>query len=246
MKHFDNIELYLDNELNQVEKIDFEKALSEDKALQRAVAEEKATRATLYFMMTDEFRQRALAEDKAQETTTQAAKIVAMQPQNNWYRWALAAVFIGVSLMTVIYINTNKSIDYAALSAKYTYDYPVPKVQDGASEKQASDAFYSAIKSQNYNLALQLFEQFTPTMQQDATLLFYKGFALLKTQQFGAAEATLGKITNMPESLREATEWYRLMAQMGNYQDIRPALKNIATNENHSYQAKAKALLEEW
>lgn len=246
MQYFDNIELYLDGELGQAEKANFERQLSSDVVLQRAVAEEKATRATLYLMMTEGFRQRAVAEEKSDKNE---AKIVTMQPRRNWHRYAIAAATIGVVLMTTFFLNQRKSVDYTALSEKYTYDFPVPKVQDDSAEKQVSDAFYSAIKGQKYDLALKTFEQLPMGMQDNEELLFYKAFCLLKNKKFQEAQREFLRVAvanpNPNPTMKESIEWYLLMAKLGEQKDIKADLETIAKDENHSYQAKAKALLEE-
>lgn len=242
---YDNIEPYLDETLSQAEIVEFEQQLSVDATLQRAVAEEKATRATLFAMMNEGFRQRALEEDK---NAKQEAKIVAMQPRNNWYRWAIAATTIGILLMAVFYLNQNKSIDYVALTEKYTYDYPTPKVQADNGTKQVTDAFYTAIKNKEFDTALKTYEQLPIDMQNNEDLLFYKAFCFLKTKQFQVAKSTFQAAAianpNPNPSLKEPIEWYILMAKLGEKQDIRAELEAIAKDNNHSYQAKAKELLE--
>jgi hypothetical protein len=241
-QNYNLIEPFLDDELSLAEKNNFIAELEKDESLRRAVAEEKATRATLYLMMTNRFSERAKSEGASE---SEGAKIVAMPQQNAWRKWAIAAAVFGLILTAGIYLNSSKSTDYTALSAKYTYDYPTPQVQVAATEKQVSDAFYTAIKSQNFDAALSQYQQLSAAMQQEPNIAFFHAFVLLKKVQNQAALTAFQGIANPPDELREPIEWYSLMAQLADKQNITTKLKAIAGDGKHSYQAKAKALLEE-
>lgn len=245
MKYFENIEQYLDDELAPQEKVDFERQLAIDKDLQRALAEEKATRSTLYLMMTDKFRNRAIEEDSHQ------AKIVTMpQTRRLWQRWAIAAAMIGIVLTTIFYITNHKTVDYVALAEKHTYELPVPKVQSATSESQTSDNFYSAIKTGNFSHALAIYEQLPEGTKSETQIVIFKAYCLLKTKQFSAAQTAFSTLLNTPEvasdeTLKASIEWYLLMARLGTHQNIREDLQKIANNTNHIYKAKAIELLHE-
>ncbi len=241
-QNYNLIEPYLDKELSLTEKNAFIAELEKDESLRRAVAEEKATRATLYLMMTNRFSERAKKEALSEQ---EGAKIVAMPAQNAWRKWAIAAAVLGFAFMAVLFVNNNKSTDYTALSAKYAYDYPTPQVQAAASEKQVSDTFYAAIKSQRYDDAMAQYQQLSATTQQESNIAFFHAFVLLKKQDFKAATTAFQGIANPPDELREPIEWYILMSQLADKQDVTAKLKAIAGDAKHSYSAKAKALLEE-
>lgn len=251
---YDNIELYLDQQLSSEDTAAFENALANNTALQKAVAEEKATRATLYAMMVDGFRQRALNDDNAEQSDIQSitevkqeAKIVAMPQRNSWQRWAIAAALFAAIVTTVIVLNNSQSIDQVALANKYTFDYPVPKVQDAAIDKQLTDQFYSEIKAGKYKEALKTYKQLPAALQKETVVIFFKAFCLLKENEFQAAQKEFETVAaSSPDAtLKMNIEWYILMAKLGKKEDIKAALEAIANDENHDYQKKAIALLGE-
>jgi TPR repeat protein len=232
------IEPYLDEELSLEERNIFEAELQKDESLRKALAEEKATRATLYLMMTNRFRERAKNEQES-------AKIVTMQPQNAWRKWAIAAAIFGLIITAGIYLNNGKSTDSVALSEKYTFDFPTPQVQVAASEKLISDAYYGAIKSKDYDAALGHYTSLSDALKEEPNIAFFHAYLLLKKGQFVPASNAFKALTNPPEDLKEAIEWYSLMAQLGNGENIRSQLKAIADDAKHTYNASASKILEE-
>ncbi len=240
-QNYNLIEPYLDEELSLTEKNNFIAELEKDESLRRAVAEEKATRATLYLMMTNRFSERA----KKEAASSSSPQVIQLATSYTWRKWAIAASVIGLIVTTFLFVNNNKSTDYVAFSAKYTYDYPTPQVQAADTEKAISDAFYSAVKAQRYDDAMAQYQQLSATTQQEPNVAFFHAFVLLKKQNFKGATTAFQGIANAPDELREPIEWYILMSQLGEKQDITAKLKEIAEDAKHSYQAKAKALLEE-
>jgi tetratricopeptide (TPR) repeat protein len=232
---FENIEPYLDDELSEQDKIAFETALQQDVNLQTALAEEKAVRVTLYLMMTKKFK------DKIKNTQDKTI-VIPIQSANNWRNWAIAATFLGVVLLSSLYFFNSKP-DRTTLAAQYTFDYPTPQFQGEPNEATLQNTFYDLIKSKAYPKAITYYNSaLSESVKQNSSNQFFYAFCQLKNKQFKEAIVSFQNIKKPPNELKEAIEWYVIISQLGNNQDISTVLEQLCNNSNHSFQKKALML----
>ena len=228
-----NIEPYLDNELSEREAKDFEQALRTDTRLQNALALEKATRATMYLMVKEQIKKKRTASEPVVVTPT--LKVA-------WKKWAIAASLIGVALLGALYLFTPKT-NNQELAMQYTYDFPVPKEQGSEVESSEITLFFTDIANKNYKNAVFRYENLSEIEKQKEDLMFFLAFSQLKNKQYKEAIASFDKIKNPTPKFQEAIEWYRLMAKLGDNQDIRAALITIANDNSKTYQKQAAKLI---
>jgi tetratricopeptide (TPR) repeat protein len=247
------IERYLDEELSEEELAAFQVALKNDPELRKEVAAEQATRTTLYAMMVDKFRQKAILEGEFEENESQSSQeenviskhnTLVISKKNNWKNWAMAASIIGIVASAAFFYNINSRTDYGALSSEYSFDYPVPMVQGPETEKDIVNQFYQQIKSTNYKAALITYSQLPELIQSQSDLVFFKAYCLLKEKKYQEAQKEFSSIPNNHPTLKEPIQWYILMSKLGEKQNIETDLQAIADNNNHSYQEKARELLQ--
>ncbi|MEO6038072.1 MAG: hypothetical protein ABIQ93_06635 [Saprospiraceae bacterium] len=103
-----------------------------------------------------------------------------------------------------------------------------------------------ALASHRPAAALDALQQAPAEYETDADYL--RAHALFEWKKFAQSAVVFGKLR---ESVRygEAAQWYAILAMLPDYEHrkvaIMPALKKIATDENHTYQQEAKRLVRE-
>lgn len=226
----ENIEPYLDGELSSNDVKTFEDALRADENLRDALALEQATRATMYLMMRDKVKK----------------KIIKPKPTLNivWKKWAIAASIVGITLISILYFFTQKP-DNQLLTAKYTYDFPLPKVQGNPSGQEELAKFFTLIDAKKYNEAEAEFSSLSAIQQQNESNIFFLAYVQLKNKQYKTALISFEKLKNLKGEYPEAIKWYKIIAKLGNGQDVKSELIAIQKDMGSSYKTKADALLEE-
>ncbi|MGB3467286.1 MAG: hypothetical protein WBA74_18530 [Cyclobacteriaceae bacterium] len=233
------IEKYLDEELDQDEKLEFNTLMSGSEEFANEVKLQKSMIAYTSANLRAERKARMLADFRALQA--EEAKVIPL--------WSKLRYFVAASIVLVIgfFIFTNYSQDPADdLYASYyrPYDGVVITRSDGDQSVDGLAAYYS----QAYERALEKFinSEETSVITEEQRLLLIANCYLNLDQPDKSIQALKSISAGNNELIKDSRDWYLAMSYLKS-EDIEQARSTlIALKDRQSvYSAKAGTLLEE-
>jgi hypothetical protein len=234
----DYIEEYLNHQLSEEEREQFDEKLKSDKDFASEVEEH-----ALLVNSFDEMQARELLLKFGNiEQELEGGK--EMQFGFPVYlKWAAAVAVLAV-LSLIVYLNTNNSNKDLFL-AYYT---PYPNVESPVSRSEVGgEAVWQLYENGNYNEAYRQFEQAIIINSQDLASQFYFGICALEINKLTAAEEAFATVaSDKAGTYFEQAQWYLALTYLkaGKQDAAIQGLEKITTS-NSGYSNKARALLGE-
>ncbi|MEK6477106.1 tetratricopeptide repeat protein [Catalinimonas sp. 4WD22] len=237
------IQRYLDDDMSELEKTEFEEALSSDIELQRSVAEYRNLSEGILF------QKRRVIWSKIQDME---AEVERTSPQNNktnltnWLPWSIAAAIALLIVGGILLWNEWQPTSQELFAENFS-PYPAlayaPDRSDTTVEGLKEQA-YSAYSNENYSQAISLFEQILAE-ENDTLTWFYLGNAYLENDEPQKALDALSNFLEYDTELNTQAQWYLGLAYLS--VGDKEKAKEIFENEqlqNSSYGIKAKNIID--
>ncbi len=200
---------YLQNALSEKERLSLENRLKEDAAF--------AQEFTLYKNINGFLENRFSKERKALKNTlkNQRKNSLATQTENKqvkvlklnrWYIGIAASILL---LVGIYFVNLNNSISYSDYAFSNTIAL-VERNSDNTLLKSAETAF----NTKNYKEALGYFTQILKENPNNNQILFYKGIALVETNNFTAAELVFTKLQQSQSIYKNKALFYLALSKL--------------------------------
>ncbi|MEO1448129.1 MAG: tetratricopeptide repeat protein [Bacteroidota bacterium] len=240
---FDQVEAYLDGELDAEARTRFEAALQQDSELAAEVALAEDTRRLLVFATQQEYKEKLRAIDADMEAKT--TPVVRPLWQRSWAQAAAAAVLLLIISSVLLFRGGPSSQALAQDSFTPYMDMISYKGSPAIDEDSLLLQAMYAYNTQDYKTALQGFEQILQTNPTQVSARFYQAQSYLALNQPLPALAVLQKLPQ-DGPLAEATQWYMALAYLmqDDQANAKQLFAEMAQDPNHGFQLKAEALLE--
>lgn len=237
------IQRYLDGDLEEQERLDFEKQLKANPDLQ--------SQADRYNILSGGIRYHARMKgwqqiEKLEAEALSEDKDVKASNRKVWSYWAIAAS-VALLVCSIVYLFFNP-FSKNHLFAENFSPYPVlaggPTRGENDLQALHKNAFAAYING-NYEEAILLFEE-AGDQEEDYLTLFYLGNAYLATGNYPDAILAFEKTLAYPTALAPQARWYLGLSYLadGDEEMARLAFKELAAGTS-SYSQKAKKIMDD-
>jgi len=238
----EKIDRYLQSEMEEGERKEFEKRLKEDSILQQEVNLQNQLMLVFKQREDTQLRNILAAEEEQIVTTTEqetAAKIVPFT-QKKWWKYAAAISLFALFLWGI----TNFLTPSEDIFTIYFKPYPATIFAERDNSFKNNEAL-QAYQAGNYQDAKRLFQALPDSLKIPKTL-FYQATVYLILQEFSLAIPIfqqLQKSTN--HGLEEPVEWYLALSYLKVEERDKAVflLKKIAQKEGGYYQKEAQLII---
>lgn len=242
-KFDDEIINYLSGELSQSEKEAFEKRLSSDPDLARAMERHREFETSLV-----EYSEFKSDSNQIQKLNQQFSK---NQKRRKYIGYILVAAVV-LSLIGVIFLNQKKTV--CAQEVFAWVFVPISLAPEYAGQgldgEQILQMAHSRYNVKNYPDAAKFYQQaidskaLSPLMQDEA--YFFLGQVAMIERNFAKAQDIFSKIQNNP--YLEQSIWFNGLAlmELGRMEESKPIFEKISVDEVSDYQDEATLLLDQW
>ena len=223
---------YLDGEMTEGERLEFQEKLQNDSELQeRLEAMATATEAVKYYGIA---QQVALVHKKVRPSVSKKAESVKVVPIRRYVRYSLA---VAASLLFIV--MAWQGYNFFSLSHEEVYsegfvDFNLPTTR--SDEADDTTAIVSLYKSNNYDSLVKLERKVHADTDREYLLT---GLAHLKLEDpFSAIEPLETVVAMQKSSYRQDAEYYLAMAYLKNrdYDKALELMQVIQNNPNHLYK----------
>lgn len=236
------IQRYLDGDLEEQERLDFEEQLKANPDLQSQADQYNIlSRGIRYHARMNAWQQ---IEKLEEEAISENKDVKKASNRKVWPYWAIAAS-VALLVCSVVYLFFNPFNKNHLFSENFT---PYPVLAGGPTRGENDlpalhkNAF-AAYSNGNYAEAILLFEK-AGTQEEDYLTLFYLGNAYLATGHHQDAILAFEKILAYPNALAPQARWYLGLSYLadGDEEKARLAFKELAAGSS-SYSEKAKDIM---
>lgn len=235
---YELFERYLDDELDNAERADLERRLTEDASLSAEFQKYKVIRESIQGQIGEEEAGKALAETLqglGEEFFPPKDKIVKGIFRRYWIAAALTAA--ACLLLFLLPLQTDLYSTYREFP---TAAFTVKGDKGSALLLQAETAF----NEKKYEKALPFLDAYLAQYPDQLEPLYYKGLCLLETGEHAGARDIFSRIAAGSSAFAEDAQWYLALAFLRekDYEGCKEALKAIAPDSRHA--AKAAKLMQ--
>ena len=227
MNYKNLLQKYLTGEMTEQEKVDFEKALVQNEALQNEFLS----------TITPAYTTQHLRKNIQSQITEESTKSI----KSSLFYWMIAASI--VLIISFAFFFQNGLFDQGLDVDYYAY-YPSSSTVRGNDNEEHLKAFVYYEKGE-YQKALEEFQQYPKTPE----YMLYKGICLLHLEEISNIKASISyfeQVLHSNTNLDETAEWFLALAylQAGEKRKAKPLLEKISTDRLHFNYLKALELLE--
>jgi len=247
MNTHNNIERYIQNDLEHEELILFENALVNDASLKaeyklrkdidNAIKEQDIT------LLRDQL-------DEIADISPYRSKSGLLSFIKNSKRWvAAAAITLLLAFGGSAYLITNQPVSNEMVFNEFYKPYKVTvsyRSADSELNNILTSAF-EAYKDQNFTHALTLFQKVL-NKREDIAVRMYSGVSYIEIEEYKKANKSFKKILDGEDNLFiDQAKWYLAMCyiKVGNLDKAKYWLKNLKSTSDH-YEEKAEQVLSEF
>ncbi|WP_430412768.1 hypothetical protein [Kordia sp.] len=230
------IQKYFQGILSEAEQQQFDALLENDPEFVKAVAEFENVQAVITSHEKD-----VLKSQLQQLETTQEETNTTIKPSRNYKRLALAiALILFFGLVSNYFMQLGNSNE--TLYATYFEPYPnaLQPVTRNATSSNALKAALYAYESQEYNVAIEKFEEALNTNPtQKTAILFYKAMSFLNLDNEQEAIAILRSIKHSETKFSPQIYWYGALIHI-KLDENEKAIKALEYMDTKSFSFKSK------
>lgn len=241
-KVFENIEAYLDDSLNETERLAFEKELDNNPDLAAAMDRHFMAHDAIELLIADNLR----TELKEMAAESKIKPIAAKRSSIRRYLAPLA-IAASVALMVGVFGFLQKgNYSNESILARHYTAYEMPTVRSG-SNNQALAEGAQAFQAKDLDKAITYFSNIPIENPLYTKAQFYLGQTYYQNGQADKAIASFDTVAQSDDlELNEKADWYALLASLAAQQEESNSFQNriqrIAKDTGHSYHEQAKAI----
>ena len=239
----DDIERFLNNEMQENERANFEAALSQEADLKEAYDERKLAHDTIEIIIENNLRKELQALAKGETSTQEEAKVVPMKRRRNFLQ--LISVAAGVLLLIGFFAIFNDNPSRNELLGKY---YGEPNFSGArGNAPQGFQIIQESIKllekgeSEN---AINNLDQIKEGAEYFITAQYYKAHGYYLEGRYPDAYSAFQKVSQSGDlRYAESSDWYGLLACLQDEQNTcQGDFAKIEADDGHSFYKKANEL----
>lgn len=234
------IQRYLDGDMTGAERLEFEKELQHDPALQSLAA----TYSTLSEGIRYHVRYDAWEKIQQLEAAhADEAILIAGSKKKSWlYAAMVSLILLAFGTVYVFNLNVNKGSD---LFEEHFNPYPVlahAPVRGGDTTGSLKERAFSAYSNENYQRAIPLLEELDKG-EEEYLVKFYLGNAYLATGEPEEAIMLFRSVLESQSALDPQAQWYLGLSYLakGDKEGAKAVFGELA-NDSSSYGSKAKTI----
>jgi TolA-binding protein len=239
--NIDLIEQYLNQELTEKEKLDFENQIQKDQTLAAEFERRQTAHKMLDFMIGENLRSQ-LKSLEAQE-----AKVVTLAPRKRRiYTLAIAASVIILIGAFFFLIPGGGSLSNPQLALEY-YQSPAYTMRGGNNETINANISQGidALKAGNFSEATADLSKVPAADPYFVLAQYYLGHAQFSVKNYQAAMASFENVIKSGDiRYTEDATWYQFLSCLAQDGSCQSYLNNLLGNPNHSYYQKALSIQE--
>ncbi len=243
LMYFDLIERYVDGDMTDAERVQFEQKLSSDELLK----EEYDLYTQVADGITDHFSNKFKDQMKAVDLEMDLNPI--HKPKSK--RIILFSIAATVVVLMVSYFAINPLLnipDFKSIASKYDeVDRGMPVLMSANDDQQFNEAM-NRYKLKNYQGSLTILQELIKNKADNDTLIYYIGINYQMLNNEKSAIDQFEKIENIQNSAFKDKAEFRLAIcylKLENKKEAVAVLKKISENSQHLYQEKAIKMLGE-
>jgi tetratricopeptide (TPR) repeat protein len=244
MEHFEEIEKYLNGELSDQEKIDFERQLSTDSEIRKNLN---------LLMEVNEYIDNRDDELKMQMTVKEIIQRRGKQRQSIfqkyvfssiWTKAATIIILIGFIGMSAIILESSKN---QRIFNKYYNHYEfsdVVRSENGTASNETLNKALHEYTIGNYELALTYFEKLEISEKEQVVSQFLQAISYIEIEQANKAIILLEKLSKYDHMYHETIVWYLGLCylKIDNIDKAQPVFSQLSSYNNY-YSEQASSIL---
>lgn len=227
----DLFDQYLNNNLSQLEREDFEIKLQEDEVFFRDFELHKSAIKAVEFAAIKEKIQK-IGKETPHTKTISKKTIVSLAA-------SIALLICAYLFITENYSRrTNAAHIYASINFK---DPGLPTLMGDAEVAPQVDDFMIAYKLNKYDEAMRMGRDLLEADPENDTIRYYTAMIHYETDEMAAAAAILVSLEAQPTVIGQKSEWYLTMIDLknGNINTVKERLEKMASDKTHIFRMEA-------
>ena len=245
MNNFEVTEKYIDDELEGIELLDFEKLLSTDKDIKRDYNLSLEINKSI---IEDDVMALRETMDSIYKKDSKVKRIFSLAPKRKFY-YAAASVVLLIATGGLVQRLSVPDLDNNAVFEKYyaPYDATITYRSGNAEIDKTLLRALGSYEKEDFEQALVLFEEILNLRKDDMAVNLYSGISYMEEEQYQKASTSFNSIiTNNNNLFIEQAKWYLSMCYIktGNNNDAKNILKELI-NEQSYYEEQAGRVLKD-
>jgi len=243
LKYFDLIERYLDNEMQEDERISFDKELEQNEILKKELE--------VYQAIVSEVKngsKRRDLKDKLRDADKDLDQEITLKPHSiKLWQYSIAASILLIIGIGAFYYYYNTGDKYIAIADKY-WEHDNGLAVTMGEDKSAFDAIMNAYKLKDYKQCNDLLQESLKQKPYNDTLTYYGAVIEHELNNDEISISEFRKVAALPTSIFKEKSEYRLallLLKSNKVKEAKSILSAIAQNPNHQYVDQAKSILSE-
>jgi tetratricopeptide (TPR) repeat protein len=234
------IAAYLDGELTEKQRKDFEERLITNTAFQEEFQRYKAASMLLEESASLRLKEKMRELEKKQKGYSR--KIW-------WLPYAAAAAIALLLISSFFYFSSQGNLSSEEVIREYFEPYPASRLRGAAKMEDPFNQGLSAYMSAEYGFAISALEQIRPQQNEYIEAQMYLGNAYLATGKYPEAISALSKVFESGDSrFSEAATWYLLLGYVatGNKEQFEKFSAKILNSDRLVFKKEVEELQRKW
>lgn len=240
----EDIEDYLNDEMDESSRKAFEAQLSSDQALQQELALQQTLRAGIRDKGNQLLKQKLKGFHQEEINNTSDSDSAKVIPLSRRPIVRIMAAAVTLLLVALAYYLFQAPVDDADLFASNYEPYAISLVQRGTGQDQltTADELY---RNGQYQKALDLLETLAPEISATPKVSMALAICYIETDQLEKAKSQLNGLYDNP-LYQDKVQWYLALIALKNKQTetAKAELEKLSQDQNSNYQNRAKSLLQ--
>lgn len=240
MNNNDQIEKYLNNELNEADRIALENQMKEDNKLQEAFERRQTAHRILDIAIAQNLKEQLVQLEEE-------SKVVSINRHKSRrfsiLQWAAAASVLLVVGFFAFFFQGGQS-DPGQLASAY-YQMPDVNLQrsGGSTQEDVLSRGLQALENEDYATAANTLDSIDSGNEYYLVALYYLAHSHYLQGNYAEAEAEFSRVSEGNDlRYQEDAEWYSLLACLQQDGPCIAKIDEIIQNEDHSYHKQAAAI----
>jgi|GEM_PF-1289782 len=247
--HIEEIDRYLQNELNELERKAFEDRLELDSELKQDFdilldAKESLTNNWKHEIAELQLKQYLEKMGKEYFSSPSETKkpFESNKPKFLVFGWVKYAALLVLALGGYWFWQTSQSASTANLYVLYSTVNNISLTEKGSDNAQLTAAEI-AFNNKEYPEAIRLFDEMLKADNSQVEIRFYKAIAMIEINQYSEARLILKDLSNGSSAFKEDADWYTILSFVHEKNESKATELIESLPSGHAYEAKAKELL---
>ena len=239
-KDIEQIEQYLNNQLDESQRIAFESRLEQEKDFAAEFDRHETAHKVLDFVIAKNLKEQLL-ELEAE------SKVVQLAPRRRRWMVALSAAASVAILVGVFYMNfAGGAMTSPELAYEY-YELPEPRIRNANATvvyPEGLESGLAAMRQGNYTEAITALQSVPAEEDYYILAQFFLGHARYLTQDYPGAQSAFELVSTINDvRYQHEAQWFEALSCLAQNGDCKSRVEAIAADDDHDFNQQATKIL---